>query len=158
MFQVHQIERDNKLINCVDLEVYNQLTEKYNDLADSYNDLAENYNNLAEERDNLNAELEQTELNLKLATECKDQKEDLLRQYETRIGKQAAELNELRAKISKADDSIKECEKFKARAHDIEKAYDKLDEKYRRSEEERENVQKELDKVKAILSQFKALF
>ena len=139
--QVYQIEHDNKLINCVDYTVYNQLVEKYNDLASKYNSV---------------------EKDLTLSLEAKDQKEALLREYENKMGEMNQEKRQLLIKIDNLELSNKESNdaetkytaqmaKIKKDKKEIEKQYDQLEEKFIRTE-------MELKDMKNTLKGFKELF
>jgi len=63
-FQMYQIAFNDKLINCVDFKTYQTLQDQYNDLYSKYLKLNEDF---------------------RISIEMKDDKEDLLREYERRM-------------------------------------------------------------------------
>lgn len=100
------IDDNGKSILTVDFNKYTEILEKYTHIKNELN----------------------------LAINAKDQKEELLREYENKMN------NEL----------TKDIEKIKSSKKDIEKSYDQLEEKYMLAKTE-------LEKIKDILAKFKSI-
>ena len=101
------IDDNGKLILTVDFNKYNEILEKYTHIKNELN----------------------------LTINAKDQKEELLREYENKMN------NEL----------TKNIEEIKSSKKDIEKNYDQLEEKYMLAKSELERIKDILAKFKSIL-------
>jgi len=105
----YQITYNDKIINCISYDDYQQLLNKYNNL-------------LHEQKIN--------EKNLELTIKYKDEKEELLREHEQ-------EIIDLLKKLTSKEDYIKylqmEIQALKDDKRDIEKLYDKEQEEYLRT-------------------------
>lgn len=119
----YQITYNDKIINCINYDDYQQLLNKYNNL-------------LHEQKIN--------EKNLELTIKYKDEKEELLRKYEQKI-------NDLLEKLTSKEGYIEhlqvEIEALKDDKRNIETLYDKEQEKYLRTKSILTDIKNKLNEL-----------
>jgi len=119
----YQINYNDKIINCISYDDYQQLLDKYNNL-------------LHEQKIN--------EKNLELTIKYKDEKEELLRKYEQKI-------NDLLERLTSNEGCIEhlqvDIQSLKDDKKDIETLYDKEQEKYLRTKSILTDIKNKLNEL-----------